>query len=138
MNYQDENLNISMPIFSIHGNHDDPTGVIIIVIMLLCYKNSTVGWTCIKIQFFRNRLESVPSLFISIFCVPSEILFVSGSSLRLSLKKRIEIRDPYGLYLLIYIGFDNWEQIHFPCQEVAALWKVSKTNSSIETESLFC
>lgn len=27
VNYQDENLNISMPIFSIHGNHDDPTGV---------------------------------------------------------------------------------------------------------------
>lgn len=27
MNYQDENLNISIPVFSIHGNHDDPTGV---------------------------------------------------------------------------------------------------------------
>lgn len=26
VNYQDENLNISMPVFSIHGNHDDPTG----------------------------------------------------------------------------------------------------------------
>nr|XP_009930880.1 PREDICTED: double-strand break repair protein MRE11A [Opisthocomus hoazin] len=26
VNYQDRNLNISMPIFSIHGNHDDPTG----------------------------------------------------------------------------------------------------------------
>lgn len=29
VNYQDCNLNISIPIFSIHGNHDDPTGVII-------------------------------------------------------------------------------------------------------------
>lgn len=29
VNYQDGNLNISIPIFSIHGNHDDPTGVII-------------------------------------------------------------------------------------------------------------
>ncbi|KAK3513880.1 hypothetical protein QTP70_032870 [Hemibagrus guttatus] len=27
VNYQDENLNISIPIFSVHGNHDDPTGV---------------------------------------------------------------------------------------------------------------
>lgn len=27
VNYQDENLNISIPAFSIHGNHDDPTGV---------------------------------------------------------------------------------------------------------------
>lgn len=27
VNYQDENLNISIPVFSIHGNHDDPTGV---------------------------------------------------------------------------------------------------------------
>lgn len=26
VNYQDGNLNISMPVFSIHGNHDDPTG----------------------------------------------------------------------------------------------------------------
>ncbi|KAI9365226.1 Metallo-dependent phosphatase-like protein [Pilaira anomala] len=25
-NYLDENLNISMPVFSIHGNHDDPSG----------------------------------------------------------------------------------------------------------------
>uniref|UniRef100_A0A8C5K759 Double-strand break repair protein n=1 Tax=Jaculus jaculus TaxID=51337 RepID=A0A8C5K759_JACJA len=25
-NYQDGNLNISIPVFSIHGNHDDPTG----------------------------------------------------------------------------------------------------------------
>ncbi|XP_018412310.1 PREDICTED: double-strand break repair protein MRE11A [Nanorana parkeri] len=26
VNYQDDNLNISMPVFSVHGNHDDPTG----------------------------------------------------------------------------------------------------------------
>lgn len=26
VNYLDENLNISVPVFSIHGNHDDPTG----------------------------------------------------------------------------------------------------------------
>ncbi|KAK7882578.1 hypothetical protein WMY93_028752 [Mugilogobius chulae] len=26
VNYQDENLNISIPVLSIHGNHDDPTG----------------------------------------------------------------------------------------------------------------
>ncbi|KAG8453018.1 hypothetical protein GDO86_004723 [Hymenochirus boettgeri] len=27
VNYQDNNLNISIPVFSVHGNHDDPTGV---------------------------------------------------------------------------------------------------------------
>ncbi|XP_053564585.1 double-strand break repair protein MRE11 [Bombina bombina] len=26
VNYQDNNLNISIPVFSVHGNHDDPTG----------------------------------------------------------------------------------------------------------------
>ncbi|XP_075448615.1 double-strand break repair protein MRE11 isoform X2 [Ascaphus truei] len=26
VNYQDSNLNISIPVFSVHGNHDDPTG----------------------------------------------------------------------------------------------------------------
>ncbi|KAL1925579.1 uncharacterized protein VTP21DRAFT_462 [Calcarisporiella thermophila] len=26
VNYEDPNINVSMPVFSIHGNHDDPTG----------------------------------------------------------------------------------------------------------------
>lgn len=26
INYEDPNLNISIPVFSIHGNHDDPQG----------------------------------------------------------------------------------------------------------------
>lgn len=25
VNYEDPNLNVSMPVFSIHGNHDDPS-----------------------------------------------------------------------------------------------------------------
>ena len=27
VNYEDPNYNISIPVFSIHGNHDDPCGV---------------------------------------------------------------------------------------------------------------
>ena len=27
VNYEDPNYNISIPIFLIHGNHDDPAGV---------------------------------------------------------------------------------------------------------------
>lgn len=27
VNYQDPNLNVAYPLFSVHGNHDDPTGV---------------------------------------------------------------------------------------------------------------
>ncbi|ESO84026.1 hypothetical protein LOTGIDRAFT_108504 [Lottia gigantea] len=26
LNYEDQNFNVNMPVFSIHGNHDDPTG----------------------------------------------------------------------------------------------------------------
>lgn len=26
VNYEDPNLNIGLPVFAIHGNHDDPTG----------------------------------------------------------------------------------------------------------------
>jgi len=26
LNYLDSNLNVSIPVFSIHGNHDDPSG----------------------------------------------------------------------------------------------------------------
>lgn len=28
VNYQDPNYNIAIPVFSIHGNHDDPSGVL--------------------------------------------------------------------------------------------------------------
>lgn len=27
VNYQDPNINVAIPVFSIHGNHDDPSGV---------------------------------------------------------------------------------------------------------------
>lgn len=27
VNYEDPNMNISIPVFSIHGNHDDPSGM---------------------------------------------------------------------------------------------------------------
>lgn len=27
VNYEDPNINVSIPVFSVHGNHDDPTGV---------------------------------------------------------------------------------------------------------------
>ena len=27
VNYEDPNYNVSIPVFSIHGNHDDPAGV---------------------------------------------------------------------------------------------------------------
>lgn len=26
VNYEDENFNVGIPVFSIHGNHDDPQG----------------------------------------------------------------------------------------------------------------
>lgn len=26
VNFEDQNLNVSIPVFSIHGNHDDPCG----------------------------------------------------------------------------------------------------------------
>lgn len=28
VNFEDQNLNVSIPVFSIHGNHDDPCGKI--------------------------------------------------------------------------------------------------------------
>lgn len=70
MNYQDENLNISIPVFSIHGNHDDPTGVIIIVIVLLHYKDTEVE-SCIEIKFLEITLVlvSCSTLCVNILCI---------------------------------------------------------------------
>ena len=36
VNYENPNMNIGMPVFSIHGNHDDPTGVSYHVFMQRC------------------------------------------------------------------------------------------------------
>lgn len=29
VNYEDPDINVAIPVFSIHGNHDDPSGVCI-------------------------------------------------------------------------------------------------------------
>ena len=28
VNYEDPNFNVGLPVFTIHGNHDDPAGVV--------------------------------------------------------------------------------------------------------------
>ena len=43
VNYEDPNYNVSIPVFSIHGNHDDPVGVRLILI-LFC-------WCCFLVSF---------------------------------------------------------------------------------------
>ena len=37
-NYEDPNLNVGIPVFVIHGNHDDPSGVYLFVLFF------DVGW----------------------------------------------------------------------------------------------
>jgi len=36
VNYEDENINVGLPVFSIHGNHDDPQGVGAVSRLSLC------------------------------------------------------------------------------------------------------
>lgn len=51
MNYQDDNLNVSIPVFSIHGNHDDPTGVILEFLQFLEVLEM-ISWACLWKAFF--------------------------------------------------------------------------------------
>lgn len=37
VNYEDENINVGLPVFSIHGNHDDPQGVGTVRGSILCH-----------------------------------------------------------------------------------------------------
>ena len=41
VNYEDPNLNISIPVFSIHGNHDDPAGVRISSILKYSWRKTS-------------------------------------------------------------------------------------------------
>lgn len=36
VNYEDPHFNVGLPVFSIHGNHDDPAGVVRIIWQTLC------------------------------------------------------------------------------------------------------
>jgi DNA repair exonuclease SbcCD nuclease subunit len=40
VNYEDPNFNVGMPVFTIHGNHDDPAGVVC-VYRLKAYRIAT-------------------------------------------------------------------------------------------------
>lgn len=35
VNYEDPNINVSVPVFSVHGNHDDPTGLCLHVVTFI-------------------------------------------------------------------------------------------------------
>lgn len=35
VNYEDPHFNVGLPVFSIHGNHDDPAGVVSVFTLLL-------------------------------------------------------------------------------------------------------
>lgn len=39
VNYEDPNLNVGMPVFSIHGNHDDPSKKYIYTLMQCHFNN---------------------------------------------------------------------------------------------------
>ena len=41
VNYEDPNYNIDIPVFSIHGNHDDPTGVSAMYVCMYVYEQYT-------------------------------------------------------------------------------------------------
>lgn len=48
VNYEDPHLNISYPVFSVHGNHDDPTGVSTYLVHLMLTSLRLPLWHKIK------------------------------------------------------------------------------------------
>ena len=44
MNYEDPNYNVSIPVFTIHGNHDDPAGVSGSVYVCEGWQGWVAGW----------------------------------------------------------------------------------------------
>ena len=53
MNYEDPNYNVSIPVFTIHGNHDDPAWVSGSVYVCV-WKGGGAGWdmcTCVFVAW---------------------------------------------------------------------------------------
>lgn len=55
VNYEDPNFNIEIPIFSIHGNHDDPAGVCGRKKQILQWINNK----CTIINYFKHDRKDV-------------------------------------------------------------------------------
>ena len=53
VNYEDPNLNVSIPVFSIHGNHDDPSGKY--DVQSLSKNKKTFTWE--KNIYFRSKYK---------------------------------------------------------------------------------
>ena len=51
MNFEDPNLNISMPVFSIHGNHDDPSKKYSIYLLSITFMQPAF-----KLRYNRNGI----------------------------------------------------------------------------------
>lgn len=47
INYEDPNLNVGIPVFSIHGNHDDPQGAGSVRILFVSH-----FFPCFVLKFF--------------------------------------------------------------------------------------
>lgn len=65
VNYESENYNIAIPVFCIHGNHDDPVGVRMILFHLFMELNRLE--TMLPLMFFLGQilLTTLESLRIS-------------------------------------------------------------------------
>ena len=55
VNYESGNLNIGLPVFSIHGNHDDPSGFGATSCLDLIHETGFVNYFG-KVNFLRKRL----------------------------------------------------------------------------------
>lgn len=65
VNFEDQNLNVSIPVFSIHGNHDDPCGKIFYIYLLYFSKLGKIK-LLIKCDFQGIREISCMDLLSSI------------------------------------------------------------------------
>lgn len=136
VNYQDENLNISIPVFSIHGNHDDPTGVSCLTlgtlppklkykwVHLCVFLTFLCAYLCLRLKVFVHWICSVPLVLWIILVTPSQ--WRRYKSVPFSCRKAAPSWPCMVLvcthfYLLIYYLILNekwWMSIHIFCKNI--------------------
>jgi DNA repair exonuclease SbcCD nuclease subunit len=77
VNHEDPNINISLPVFTIHGDHDDPTGVvqisipssiwilIFLYILMIMFENKT--YSLLEMENFESSFVERSFLFYLLF-----------------------------------------------------------------------
>lgn len=54
VNYEDPDINVAIPVFAVHGNHDDPSGVRFAILLSRIVRSPSIAWPLLRLGFIAS------------------------------------------------------------------------------------